>query len=61
MSCKFVDTFKIHHKYAKLLYFDQMSNNKTPVHIRPWQVTAQAHMLNMQMAVFCYDFAKDRG
>jgi hypothetical protein len=46
MLCKFVDTFKI---YAKLAYFDQMLNNKTTVHIRPWQVSAQAHIQNMQM------------
>jgi hypothetical protein len=28
-----------------------MPNNKTAVYIRPWQVSAQAHIQNMQMAV----------
>ena len=37
-------------KYVKLSYFDQMSNNKTAVHIRLWRVSAQAHIQNMQMA-----------
>ena len=37
-------------KYAKLSYFDQMLNNKTAVHIRPWRVSTQAHIQNMQMA-----------
>ena len=37
-------------KYVKLIYFDQMLNNKTAVHIRLWRVSAQAHIQNMQMA-----------
>ena len=30
-----------------------MSNNKTAVHIRPWQVSAQVHIQNIQMAATC--------
>ena len=28
-----------------------MSNHKTTVHIHPWQVSAQAHIQDMQVAV----------
>ena len=42
--CKFIDPYKIHP-------YDQMSNNKTAVHMHPWQVSAQAHIQDMQMAV----------
>ena len=38
-------------KYAKLSYFDQMSNNKTAVHIRQGWVSIQAHIQDMQIAV----------
>jgi hypothetical protein len=27
-----------------------MSNNKTAVHIRPWRVSTQAHIQDMQLA-----------
>ena len=47
MLCKFVNTSN---KYAKLSYFDQMLKNKTAVHICLWQVSAQAHIQNMQTA-----------